>query len=162
MQPIPGETYDQYLRRATDSGEIPYTIAELRDMGWEELANGELWSPSLAGEPAPPGGETGEPTAPEATDTGGQGPSITPVSVYFWVWCYDPAQGEWVGPYTQIIDAYWEWGLVAITQAVDSAARDFCAGALAQTSPKAPRSGETTDYDWAIPSPLGLQFSRGI
>ena len=162
MQPIPGETYDQYLRRATDSGEIPYLMSELRDMGWEELANGELWLPSLTGEPAPPGAETGEPPSGE-DDTGGVGAGQSgPVTVHWWVWCYDPAQGQWVGPYTQMEDFDWSDGIAYIVAQVDALSQAFCAGAMAQTSPKAPRSGESTDYDWAIQSPLGLQFSRGI
>lgn len=162
MLPIPGESYTEYSRRLAAFGDTPLTEEELLAAGYEVTMSGLIIQLTGPGEVFRPAELINQPTADTIPDTGGPGPGITPVTVYYWVWCYNPSTGTWEGPWTQMLDAYWEWGLVTITQMVDANAKSFCAGAYAQTSPRAPLPGETTDYDWAIQSPLGLQYSRGI
>lgn len=162
MLPIPGETYDAYLRRVTDAGEIPYTITELRDMGWEELDNGELWSPQLAGSETQVEPPAFQPDIKEQPGGAGEG-EITLVTVYFWVWCTDPDTGETVGPYTQYIDVDWyDTSIFQIEADVDYAAQQFCRLASWRLSPKHVSEREIDQYDWQIVSPFGLRYSHGI
>lgn len=162
MLPIPGETYDQYLSRVTDAGETPYLMSELRDIGWEELDNGELWTPQLAGEPKPVEPPAFPPDITEEPDQPGEEP-ITLVTIYFLVWCVDPSTGDTVGPYTQMVDVDWyNIDIATIEAVVDNLAMLFCRQMAWRDSPRNVSEHETTDYDWEIVSPFGIKYSRGM
>lgn len=162
MLPIPGETYQEYLDRVSATDNIAYTIQELRDMGWEELDNGELWIAQLGVEPTPVEPPAFPPDITDEPEQPGEEP-ITLVTIYFLVWCVDPDTGEIVGPYTQMIDVDWySVTIFDIESQVDAAAKLFCQLASWRTSARNVSERDVQEYDWEIISPFGLRYSHGI